>query len=157
MLNSCYFIDDPSLTLIIPQVDAFKFWLMLKVRGLDAFQAMVDHNFALRDYFLERCRSSINFRLVLPEFQYTNVCFWYIPSRLINNTEDAEWWEEVYKVTTAIKEKMVLEGTAMISYSRLKHKGLGNFFRMVFTSFPRRSAADVDELMEIIQRTGESL
>lgn len=140
-------------------MDAFKFWLMLKVRGLDAFGDIVTHNFALRDHFLERLRASPNFRLVLPEFQYTNVCFWYIPNRLLaqGQADTDEWWAQVYQVTTGIKARMVLDGSAMISYSPLKHKGLGNFFRMVFTSFPRRSPGDVDELLEIIQRTGESL
>lgn len=143
------------------QVDAFKFWLMLKVRGLTEFQRMVDRNFELRDYFVGRLRESANFRLVLPEFQYTNVCFWYIPQRLLLTMrglqETAEWWTEVYKVTTGIKEKLVLDGSAMISYCPLKHRGLGNFFRMVFTSFPKRSTSDVDDLIEIIRRTGETL
>lgn len=140
-------------------MDAFKFWLMLKVRGLDAFQTIVEHNFALRDYFIGRLKASRNFRLVLPEFQYTNVCFWYIPSRLLDHGADEtdEWWASVYQVTTRIKEKMVLEGSAMISYIPLKHKGLGNFFRMVFTSYPKRSAADVDDLINIIHRAGESI
>lgn len=140
------------------QVDAFKFWLMLKVRGLAAFQEIVDQNFALRDYFLDRLRASPNFRLVLPEFQYTNVCFWYVPDRLLDGRQGSDdWWVDVYQVTTGIKERMVLDGSAMISYSPLKHKGIGNFFRMVFTSFPRRSTADMDDLLAIIQRTGESL
>lgn len=143
------------------QVDAFKFWIMLKVRGLTAFHDIVDHNFALRDYFVGRLKQSPNFRLVLPEFQYTNVCFWYLPKRMLSGDsaprESKEWWAEIYQVTTAIKEKMVLEGTAMISYSPLKHKGIGNFFRMVFTSFPKRSIGDIDDLIEIIINAGESL
>lgn len=130
---------------------------MLKVRGLGAFQEIVDHNFALRDYFVERLKASKNFRMVLPEFQYTNVCFWYIPSRMLDQQETSEWWAEVCTVTITIKERMVLDGTAMITYCPLKHKGLGNFFRMVFTSFPKRSTEDVDELLQIIQRTGEVL
>lgn len=130
---------------------------MLKVRGLGAFQEIVDHNFALRDYFVERLKASKNFRMVLPEFQYTNVCFWYIPSRMLDQQETSEWWAEVCTVTIKIKERMVLDGTAMITYCPLKHKGLGNFFRMVFTSFPKRSTEDVDELLQIIQRTGELL
>lgn len=130
---------------------------MLKVRGLGAFQEIVDHNFALRDYFVERLKASNNFRLVLPEFQYTNVCFWYIPSRMLDQQETSEWWTEICTVTTKIKERLVLDGTAMITYCPLKNKGLGNFFRMVFTSFPKRSTEDLDELLEIIQRTGELL
>lgn len=139
-------------------MDAFKFWLMLKVRGLNAFEAIVDHNFALRDYFVKRLRTLRNFRLVLPEFQYTNVCFWYIPDRLLDSGQETDaWWGEVHQVTTRIKERMVLDGTAMISYSPLKHKGLGNFFRMVFTSFPKRTTTDVEDLLEIIQKTGAAL
>lgn len=118
---------------------------------------MVDHNFQLRDYFVARLEESANFRLVLPEFQYTNVCFWYIPERLLVQPETAEWWTEVYKVTTGIKARLVINGSAMISYCPLKPKGLGNFFRMVFTSFPRRSTTDVDDLIGIIRRTGETL
>lgn len=146
---------------LLHQVDAFKFWLMFKVRGLTAFEEIVAHNFAIRDYFVTKIRPSPNFRLVLSEFQYTNVCFWYVPNRILSGNsptqESEDWWTQIYKVTTAIKEKMVLEGTAMISYSPLKHKSLGNFFRMVFTSFPKRSFADIDDLIAIIIRTGESL
>lgn len=140
------------------QVDAFKFWLMLKVRGLSAFEEMVEHNFALSEYFVHQLNSHPNFRLVQPKFQYTNVCFWYIPSFLEQPPgETPEWWQKVYQVTVDIKKKMVLEGSAMISYCPLKHKGIGNFFRMVFTSYPRRSRKDVDDLLELIEKTGESL
>lgn len=134
---------------------------MLKVRGLTGFQEIVDHNFSVRDYFVSKLSNSPNYRLVLSEFQYTNVCFWYLPNRMLSGScppqESLEWWAEIYKLTTAIKEKMVMDGTAMISYCPLKHKGIGNFFRMVFTSFPRRSFTDIDDLIDIINRTGESL
>ena len=140
-------------------MDAFKFWLMLKVRGLEAVQESVEDIFSLRDYLVQRLRERRNFRLVLPEFQYTNVCFWFIPDRLLlgQPEETEEWWKEVSQLTVHIKEFLFKEGTAMIGYCPLKEKGLGNFFRMVFTSFPRRSRRDVDDLLESIQRVGERL
>lgn len=131
---------------------------MLKTRGLAHFEASVNHNFALRDFMVRRLGELRNFRLVLPEFQYTNVCFWYIPDRLLGAGQETDaWWAEVYQVTTRIKERMVLDGSAMISYSPLKHKGLGNFFRMVFTSFPKRSERDVEDLLQVIRVAGEAV
>lgn len=144
-------ILDQNLSL---QVDAFKLWLMLKVRGLDAWTKIVDNTFDLRDYFTHKLTESSNFRLVIDSYQYTNVCFWFIPNRLLGQQETPDWWTEIYQLTTKIKELMVKKGSVMIGYCPLKHKGIGNFFRMVFTCFPELKTSDLDDIISEIQSLG---
>lgn len=65
------------------KVDAFKFWFMLKARGEDYMEEIVDNTFAMTDYLEELVRGHPGFRLV-PEYstrQCTNLGFWYIPER----------------------------------------------------------------------------
>lgn len=129
-------------------------WLMLKVRGMSRFGVMMDSLFELRDYFLGRLRQHKNFHLVLPEYQYTNVCFWYIPDRMLAGDRTPEWWEQIYHLTAQLKSQMVLDGLALIGYSPLKSLDIGNFFRMVFTCYPRRTTADLDDLITVFETLG---
>lgn len=81
------------------KVDAFKFWLMFKVRGESGFAELVSNVMHQAEYLASQITQRDGFRLIMPHFQYTNVCFWYIPKRLRNLQETPEWWEEVFKVT----------------------------------------------------------
>merc|ERR1712113_1262115 len=95
------------------KVDAFKLWFMLKARGEDYMEDIVDNTFAMTDYLEELVRNHPGFRLV-PEYstrQCTNLGFWYIPERLRGKTEDDAWWREVGAIAPKVKEQMILEGT----------------------------------------------
>lgn len=46
------------------------------------------------------------FRLVLDEFECTNVCFWFIPPSLRGQEENEEWWNKIHTVSN-IKTKTV--------------------------------------------------
>lgn len=80
------------------KVDAFKFWLMYKSRGNLGFEKLIDNAFDCAQYLIKLILQHEGFRLIMPKFQYTNVCFWYIPKRLRNSEENADWWMELYKV-----------------------------------------------------------
>ncbi|XP_023247700.1 glutamate decarboxylase 1-like, partial [Copidosoma floridanum] len=57
------------------KVDAMKFWLMWKARGAVALAKSVDRALEAAEYFLEKIRSRPGFRLVLPKYECSNVCF----------------------------------------------------------------------------------
>lgn len=88
------------------KVDAFKFWLMLKARGYGTYGHLVDYSINVAKLFLNKLmqRGDANgFRLVLNEFQYSNVCFWYIPKVLRNQEETSEWQQKLNLVNFSIK------------------------------------------------------
>uniref|UniRef100_A0A182TAP6 Glutamate decarboxylase n=1 Tax=Anopheles maculatus TaxID=74869 RepID=A0A182TAP6_9DIPT len=142
------------------KVDAFKFWLMYKARGADGLEALVDNAFDCAGSLHDQLRNRTGFRMVLEKFQYTNISFWYVPSWMRVDTpeqETSEWWQRLYSVTADIKERMVKQGTALVGYVPLLHKGIGNFFRMVVTCQPRPTHATMQYIIDEIVRVGEEL
>ncbi|GAB0098487.1 cysteine sulfinic acid decarboxylase [Sergentomyia squamirostris] len=139
------------------KVDSFKVWLMLKVRGVNELGLKVDNAMEMSQYLTNRLKSNSTFRLVLDEFQYTNICFWYIPKSMRGQEETQEWWNTLYKVAPLIKEKMVKKGSMMVGFCPLPHKNVGNFFRMVITCYPTLTRNDVDCFIAEIEQFGDSL
>jgi len=141
------------------KVDAFKLWFMLKARGEDYMEEMVDNTFSMADYLTELVKSRPGFRLV-PEYetrQCTNVGFWYIPPRLQGRQEDEAWWEEMEKIAPRIKEQMIMDGSLMIGYQPLPYKNLKNFFRMVIHGVPRPTKEHMEFVLNEIERIGKDL
>jgi len=97
---------------------------------------------------------SAGFRLVLDKPQCSNVCFWYIPPSLRGQEETPEWWAKVGKVAPLVKERMMKEGTAMVTYNPLGN--LVNFFRVVVPNLDI-STSDMDFLIDEIVRLGEDI
>lgn len=141
------------------KVDAFKLWFMLKARGEDYMEEMVDNTFAMADALTSLVTSRPGFRLV-PGYesrQCTNVGFWYIPPRLRGRQEDDLWWEEMETVAPRIKETMIKEGSLMIGYQPLPYKNLKNFFRMVIHGVPRPTEEHMTFIVDEIERIGKSV
>ncbi|KAL1461854.1 hypothetical protein WDU94_013721 [Cyamophila willieti] len=136
------------------KVDAFKLWLMWKARGNSGFERFVDNAVDCSRYFLEQILKRPGFRLVIPEFQCTNICFWFIPASMRDKPEDDTWWSTLAKVAPRIKEKLVLAGTLMIGYQPLQHRNLHNFFRLVTTCHPPSSKDDMDHAIRQIELCG---
>ncbi|XP_067647232.1 cysteine sulfinic acid decarboxylase isoform X2 [Eurosta solidaginis] len=139
------------------KIDAFKFWLMLKARGYGSFGRLLDHAIDISKVLIKKIeqRGNEHFRLVLDDFEYMNVCFWYIPKVLRGLEETPEWRERLHTVAPKIKERMAYCGTLMLGYTPLKYRGLGNFFRMVFTCFPVLEEGELDFILDEIERLGE--
>ncbi|KAI4498842.1 hypothetical protein M0802_006017 [Mischocyttarus mexicanus] len=138
------------------KVDAMKFWLIWKARGLNNLSTSIERAMSAAEYFKDRINFLDGFRLVLPTYECTNICFWYIPTSMRGQTENQEWWDKLSKVTTSIKEKMVLDGNLMIGYTPLPNKNLVNFFRMVVTCHPPHSNVSMDYAIKLFQKYGES-
>lgn len=140
------------------KVDAFKLWLMWSVRGQTGFARLVDNCMDVSRYFMSRIKEMEGFILVLPEFQCTNICFWYIPPSLRSATErNQEWWSKVSEVAPKIKERMIMAGSLMIGYQPLKHRNLPNFFRLVTTCHPPPTTADMEHVIKEIVEKGADL
>ena len=71
--------------------------------------------------------------------------------------EDDDWWKELSTIPPKVKEAMIRSGSLMIGYQPLPHKGLGNFFRMVVHCVPHPSSADMEFIIEEIDRIGKDL
>jgi len=116
------------------KVDSFKFWMMWKAVGYDGMRLHVDNAFENARYFLDQIKERPGFKLVKPDFQFVNICFWYIPLRLRDQTETSEWWAEIAKIAPKIKEAMTLKGSMQIAYQPLESEGLVNFFRIIVSN-----------------------
>jgi hypothetical protein len=57
-------------------------------------------------YVKERIQARPGFRLVLVEFQYTNVCLWFIPPSFRGQEEDGVWWDKIHNVSN-IRTKVI--------------------------------------------------
>lgn len=140
------------------KVDAFKFWLMWKKRGIVGFERLINNAFEKAEYFTEQIKQREGFELVIPRYQYTNVSFFYIPRFMrLKDPRDEKWWEEIFKITTQIKEKMMINGNLMIGYSPLHHKKIGNFLRMVVTCHPPATEESMNFALEQIEKIGDEL
>lgn len=64
---------------------------MLKARGLSGFEKRMDDIFELSKCFVESLKARDGFRLVIDNFEYTNICFWYIPKKMRGVMETADW------------------------------------------------------------------
>lgn len=129
---------------------------MLKARGLSGFERLIDNAMNQAKYLTKKISERSNFRLVLNDFQYTNVCFWFVPPYLQMKTEDEHWWKQLYGDVPKIKENMIRkDGSLMINYSPWPSKNIGNFFRMTFTCFPPPSENSVNSLLDEIEKLGK--
>lgn len=137
------------------KVDVFKFWLMLKARGLSGFEKLIDNSIEKANYLGQQISKREGFRLVIENIQYTNVCFWYIPKsfRLMKDG----CWDALYKIVPIIKENMILQGAIMVNYAPLPSKNIGNFFRMTLACFPPPTEENIDFLLDEIEKLGETL
>lgn len=139
------------------KVDVFKFWLQLKVRGLSGMERLFDNSLTMTQYFVDQLNGRTGFRCIIDSFDYTNVCFWYVPSSMRNESETEEWWQHLSTIAPQIKEKMIKSGTLMVGYSPLPNQGIGNFFRMALTAYPPAEKKHLDFVIDEIERLGESI
>ncbi|XP_046489258.2 cysteine sulfinic acid decarboxylase isoform X2 [Neodiprion pinetum] len=139
------------------KVDALKLWLMWKAKGTNGLRRAVDHAVAAARYFQNQIAARRGFRLVIPEAECSSVCFWYIPPSMRGLEETDEWREKLYKVAPKIKERMVMDGSLMLGYTPLSHKGLGNFFRMVVTCSPEAKESSMNFVIQQIEKFGQDL
>ncbi|UYV81661.1 hypothetical protein LAZ67_20001842 [Cordylochernes scorpioides] len=139
------------------KVDAFKLWLGLKAHGMGGMEVLVDKAFETSRYLLKLVQTTEGFRPVLPEFECTNICFWYIPPSLRGLPEDDHFWNKMSKVAPEIKRRLVMEGRMLIDYHPITSKSMVNCFRVPLHCIPVPSAKDMDFLVAEIARVASDL
>ncbi|KAG5671477.1 hypothetical protein PVAND_001672 [Polypedilum vanderplanki] len=110
------------------RADVYKFWYMWRAKGTKGFEKHIDSIFEKAEYFTDLVKKQEGFELVSPP-ECTNVCFWYIPKRLRNLPRDEHFVQELHKIAPKVKERMMKNGSMMITYQPLRTKP--NFFRLV--------------------------
>lgn len=136
------------------RADVMKFWFMWRAKGTRGLQQHIERLFENAQYFTEELKKRENFQLVLENPECTNICFWYLPPSLINLERDNAFWEKLHKIAPRIKERMMKEGTMMISYQPIGDKP--NFFRMVMQD-SALTKADMMHVLDEIERLGNTL
>ena len=74
-----------------------------------------------------------------------------------DQNETLIWWEKISYITMEIKNRLVFEGTLMISYMPVPHKNFGNFFRMVVNCQPPPTKSSMDYVINQIQKVASDL
>jgi len=136
------------------KIDAFKLWVQWKAYGNVGMAQRVESCFETALHLRDRCRTTPGFRLLVEDPECTNVCFWYIPPSLREQTEDEDWWTKVSRVAPAIKAKMQTTGAMLIGYQ--PQEEFVNFWRMVVAS-PENTIQDMDHIIDTIIEFGEKL
>jgi glutamate/tyrosine decarboxylase-like PLP-dependent enzyme len=139
------------------KVDAFKMWFAFKAHGEDGLSDLVTSAFDLTRYFFDMIQKREGFEVVIDKVLCTNACFWYVPPSLRGKTRDAAWYKKLDRVAPVLKEKMVKEGTLMVSYQAMENRGWVNFFRLVVTAGPPRTTKNMDFIADEIERLGKDL
>ncbi|KAG8229306.1 hypothetical protein J437_LFUL009065 [Ladona fulva] len=134
--------------------DVMKFWFMWKAKGTNGLEKHIDTVFENAAYFTEQIRKREGFKLVVEEPECTNVCFWYIPPSLRGKEDTDGYTEKLHKVAPKIKERMMRNGTMMITYQ--PQGTLPNFFRLVIQN-SSLTHVDMDFFITEIERLGKDL
>lgn len=145
------------------KADVLKFWFMWKAKGSNGFECHIDKTFDNAKLFYETIRDLEGFEIVIPDPECTNICFWYVPESLRTCSKeefseklksDDDFRQKLHAVAPKMKEKMMKEGTMMVTYQTYKNKP--NFFRIVF----QNSGLDKNDILHLIQefeRLGKDL
>ena len=83
---------------------------------MSGFEKQINHLMDLTRYQVEALkRQPEKFYLIVPEPECTNVCFWYIPTRLRSEKRD-HWWQDELGRATAVLKVMGCPGPSFMIY-----------------------------------------
>lgn len=136
------------------RADVLKFWFMWRAKGTKGLQQHIERLFDNTQFFTEQLKTRGNFQLVLENPECTNICFWYLPPSLMNHKRDDTFWQKLHKIAPKIKERLMKEGTMMMTYQPLGDKP--NFFRMVMQN-SGLNQKDMIHVLDEIDRLGSTL
>ncbi|XP_060729533.1 glutamate decarboxylase 1 isoform X3 [Tachysurus vachellii] len=129
--------------------------ILVRQKGSEGFELQINHCLENAEYLYYTLKSRTDFQLVFQNKpEHSNVCFWYLPSRVRNMAPGPDRDRELHSITPKVKAKLMEKGVAMISYQPLEEKP--NFFRCVFSN-PATQKQDVDFLLDEIACLGAEL
>ncbi|XP_042228242.1 cysteine sulfinic acid decarboxylase-like [Homarus americanus] len=126
---------------------------MWKAKGTKGLTKHIEKLFTMSKLFADKIRSRDGFTLLL-EPECTNVCFWYAPPSLRGHEDNPDYTTRLHAVAPRIKERMVKEGTMMITYQPLRERH--NFFRLVLQN-SQVNEDDIDYFVRQIEIHGSDL
>lgn len=128
---------------------------MWRAKGSDGFEQHIDRLFANAEFFTAALKAHPSFEMVLEQPECTNVSFWYVPPSLqAIDRHSAEFTEKIHKVAPKIKERMMREGSLMMTYQPLRNHP--NFFRLVMQN-STLDQKDMQHILDEIVRLGSDL
>uniref|UniRef100_A0A182QH49 Glutamate decarboxylase n=1 Tax=Anopheles farauti TaxID=69004 RepID=A0A182QH49_9DIPT len=137
------------------RADVLKFWFMWRAKGSAGFEQHIDKVFENAEHFTSSIKARPGFEMVIENPECTNVCFWYVPPGLRSVPRDsAEFRERLHKVAPKVKERMMKDGSMMITYQPIHDKP--NFFRLVLQN-SSLDKADMNYIIDEIERLGKDL
>ena len=123
---------------------ALKLWLSLKIFGLGAFRAAIDHGLAMGKFTETLLRAHDSFELVTPA-NLGIVSFRYRAVELAAEALD--------RVNLAIVEACIEDGFAFVSSTRLRNRDV----LRICTINPRTSEADIRSTLDRLALLGDQL
>lgn len=136
------------------RADVLKFWFMWRAKGTAGFENHINTIFENSEYFTKQIKNRDGFEMVIDEPECTNICFWYVPPSLRKCERDQKFIERLHKVAPKIKERMMKEGTMMVTYQ--PHNDIPNFFRLVLQN-SGLDHSDMHYFINEIERLGQDL
>lgn len=122
---------------------------MWKAKGSEGFERHINKVFEKSKFFHRTITNRPGFELILQEPECTNICFWYIPPSLRESKNNKDFGDKLHLVAPKIKERMMKEGSMMITYQAIK--GHPNFFRIVF----QNSSLEESDMLHFIEKIEE--
>ena len=137
--------------------DAFKFWLMWKMRGKDYFAREVERRFAKTAEAVDMIQARPCFWLYDDQPDFWNLCFWYVPGHLrkLGNIDQCSQKDkaELEKLTVRLYECMQKDGQILVNYSSIKNYPA--FIR--FITGPKLTRESIKKILDIIESLGKIL
>lgn len=141
------------------RVDVLKLWLMRKAYGDIWLAKRITKAFSLSTQLVNKVEVTKQL-MVLQQPECTNVCFWYIPIDLYNETISLDTirlhYDRIHRINAGIKEQLLKEWNTMIWIANLPSKSLPYFFRMIFIN-PEVTVKDLDFVISEIKRIGRAI
>ncbi|MCI0642183.1 MAG: aminotransferase class V-fold PLP-dependent enzyme [Gemmataceae bacterium] len=126
---------------------ALKIWLSIKTLGVAWYRRLIQHCCALAEFGQKLLEQTPGFEILCGR-QLSIVCFRYVPAKLQNETEEA-----LNRFNLALCAELTKTGRAFLSTTLLNDRVA---LRFCFVNW-RTTAADVEEIVKLLQRLGDEL
>jgi len=133
---------------------AFKFWLWYRNVGRVGLEARMNHAFNIAQYMKSRLVYP-NFKLVLSNIEYLNVCFWFIPPSLQLSSAVGDTTKEnthfIQEILGNEEKRKVLGETTILMQERLRSHVMIDFtsLSIPYCSSPSLEGNEMNDTDEI--------
>jgi len=138
--------------------DAFKFWLMWKVRGRAYFEHRVDSSFDVTTKVIREMKERKAFWLYDQSPDFWNVCFYFVPKHLrhkesIHSCSQSER-QEIGRITENLYKSLNRDGRVLVNYASIQ-KGPA-FIRLVLNN-PDLASGQIKYIIDKIESIGNAV